>query len=225
VKPVLVYGASGALGKSILEYLRKDEIEVFGLSRSAKNSEFISLDDEKSYENLSSHAKQYSVVFAQGTNISDNIESPSELRSMFEANVVFIVENLSRLLKFGLIGKGCSVVILSSIWQEISRPNKMSYSVSKSALKGLVGSLVADVSRKGIRVNAVLPGVVDSPMTRKMLSNDDLAKIESETPMGVLVSNVEVARTVAWLLSDQSSGIVGQFIRVDNGWTGVKLYS
>lgn len=224
MNPVLIFGASGSLGMSILHHLRGDGIEVVGLSRNTKDADFLSLDDKKWFEKLSNHARPYSVVFAQGANVNDNVYAPSELRSTLEANVVFVVENLSQLLNYGLVGKSSNVVILSSIWQEISRPNKMSYSVAKSALKGLVGSLVADLSKQGIRVNAVLPGVVDTPMTRSMLSNDDIARIKSETPLGDLVGDLDVARTVAWLLSDFSTGVTGQFIRVDNGWTNVKLY-
>ena len=224
MNPVLIFGASGSLGMSILHHLRGDGIEVVALSRNTKDADFLSLDDKKWFEKLSNHARPYSVVFAQGANVNDSVYAPSELRSTLEANVVFVVENLSQLLNYGLVGKSSNVVILSSIWQEISRPNKMSYSVAKSALKGLVGSLVADLSKQGIRVNAVLPGVVDTPMTRSMLSNDVIARIKSETPLGDLVGDMDVARTVAWLLSDLSTGVTGQFIRVDNGWTNVKLY-
>jgi 3-oxoacyl-[acyl-carrier protein] reductase len=75
----------------------------------------------------------------------------------------------------------------------------------------------------GIRVNAVLPGVIDTPMTRKALSTEAINRIERETPFGKLVSEDELASVVSWLLSRESQGVLGQFIQVDNGWTNVKL--
>lgn len=224
MKPVLIYGASGSLGKSIMEYLNKTGVDTIGISRFAADEKLFSLENPSLYDQILRQIEPCSVIFAQGVNVNDDIFSPTGLRETLEANICFIVENLSKLLELGVVRKGSSVVIISSIWQELSRPNKLSYSISKSALRGLVGSLVADLSSKGIRVNAVLPGPVDNQMTRSVLSSNAISRIESETPMNKLVQDFEVAQAVAWLISDVSSGVVGQFIRVDNGWTNVKLY-
>jgi NAD(P)-dependent dehydrogenase (short-subunit alcohol dehydrogenase family) len=71
-------------------------------------------------------------------------------------------------------------------------------------------------------MNAVLPGVVDTPMTRANLSQAQITNIEKETPMKTLVTSEDVARAVNWLASPESSGINGQFIRVDNGWSQIR---
>ena len=71
-------------------------------------------------------------------------------------------------------------------------------------------------------MNAVLPGVVDTPMTRSNLSNDQIKKIEHETPAGKLVSATNVAKAVSWLASPESIGVNGQFIRIDNGWSQIR---
>jgi NAD(P)-dependent dehydrogenase (short-subunit alcohol dehydrogenase family) len=104
----------------------------------------------------------------------------------------------------------------------LSRKNKFSYSVSKAALEGLVNSVLADFSGDGLRINAVLPGVIDSPMTRANLSQDQIDNIESQTPSRKLVSSCELSKIIAWLLSNESLGVNGQFINVDNGWSNVR---
>jgi NAD(P)-dependent dehydrogenase (short-subunit alcohol dehydrogenase family) len=59
-------------------------------------------------------------------------------------------------------------------------------------------------------------------MTRANLSDEQIEKIENQTPSGKLVSAMELARVIAWLLSEESLGINGQFISVDNGWSNVR---
>lgn len=221
---VLVFGASGALGSKILEHLSNSGIEVLGFT-TKKNAQGLTFLDETGnwLREVVETKGSKSVVFAQGVNLNDSILDLGDIRKVLDINLLFVIEKLENLLKAGALGQGSSVVILSSIWQEISRQNKLSYTVSKSAIRGLVNSLVADLGPLGIRVNAVLPGVIDTPMTRKALSAEAINRIERETPFGKLVSEDELASVVSWLLSRESQGVLGQFIQVDNGWTNVKL--
>jgi NAD(P)-dependent dehydrogenase (short-subunit alcohol dehydrogenase family) len=121
-----------------------------------------------------------------------------------------------------LLEASSSLVVVSSVWQNITRKNKFSYSVSKAAIEGLVNSVMADFSITGMRINAVLPGVVDSKMTRENLTSSQISKIESETPNNTLVTAQQLAKVISWLLSGESKGINGQFITVDNGWSNVR---
>ena len=121
-----------------------------------------------------------------------------------------------------LLEASSSLVVVSSVWQNITRKNKFSYTVSKAAIEGLVNSVMADFSITGMRINAVLPGVVYSKMTRENLTASQISKIESETPNNTLVTAQELAKVISWLLSDESKGINGQFITVDNGWSNVR---
>jgi 3-oxoacyl-[acyl-carrier protein] reductase len=221
---VLVFGASGALGSKIREHLNESGNQVLGFTSNKNVPGLTYLDDMEDWlRNIIKADESNSVVFAQGVNFNDSILELGDIRKALDINLIFVIEKLEKLLKEGAIGQGSSIVILSSIWQEISRQNKLSYTVSKSAIRGLVNSLVADLGPLGIRVNAVLPGPIDTPMTRKALNTEVVSRIERETPFGKLVSENELASVVSWLLSKQSEGVVGQFIQVDNGWTNVKL--
>jgi NAD(P)-dependent dehydrogenase (short-subunit alcohol dehydrogenase family) len=132
------------------------------------------------------------------------------------------VESLRYLIKQNLLATNCSLVVISSVWQQLTRKNKFSYSVSKAALEGLVNPVMADFSGTGLRINSVLPGVVDSKMTRQNLSESQIEKVQMETPTQTLVTTEELARVVAWLVSADSRGVNGQFITVDNGWSHVR---
>ena len=85
-------------------------------------------------------------------------------------------------------------------------------------------SLVADISVHGIRVNSVLPGPIDNAMTRKNLSNTQIAKFESESPSGSLSTLASVVNAAVWLVSPESEGVTGNFLRVDSGASHVRLY-
>jgi NAD(P)-dependent dehydrogenase (short-subunit alcohol dehydrogenase family) len=137
--------------------------------------------------------------------------------------VLFVLESLSQLLKAGLLAKSAKLCIVSSIWQEISRQNKLSYGISKSALKGLVLSLANDLAEDGYMVNAVLPGALDTPMTRNNLSEEQIQLIERSTRFNRLATLGDVISTIYFLCSEENSGLTGQFLKVDLGFSDVRI--
>ena len=216
----IVFGANGYLGRAIVEDLLVNGFEVTTCSRNSSDTEF---QTESGFEKIIESGNKYDAcIWAQGQNANDTLESSKNFEAIFEANILFIVKSLKVLLENNLLVTHARMVILSSVWQSLSRTNKFSYSVSKSAVEGLVNSFVADYSSKGYAMNAVLPGVVDTPMTRSNLSHEQIKKIENETPAGFLVSSTNVAKVVSWLASPASTGVNGQFIRVDNGWSQIR---
>jgi len=223
---IVLFGASGTIGNEIKTLAEERKVGLLPLSRSKDRQGYLQLDDSNEWINhldeFQNPEEPCSYVFCQGMNVNDDITETSKFNDVFSANVGFILEKLNLLFVKNRIQIGSSIVLVSSIWQEVSRSNKLSYSVSKSALKGLVNSLVADLSSKKIRVNAVLPGVVDSKMTRENLREEQLQNIISQTPSHSLVTARDVAQVVLWLCSPEASGVTGQFITVDNGWSNVR---
>lgn len=216
----LVFGANGHLGKSIVEDLSLKGFDVATTSRSSKETHFQTEGDFAQI--INSGMKFDACVWAQGQNANDTLGDCENFEALLEANLIFTIKSLRMLLENELLGVNARLVILSSVWQSLSRTNKFSYSVSKSAIEGVVNSFIADYSSKGFSMNAVLPGVVDTPMTRSNLSNEQIKKIEHETPSRELVSATNVAKVVSWLASPESFGVNGQFIRVDNGWSQIR---
>ena len=158
-------------------------------------------------------------------NGNDNIGNFDEKFHMelYRVNVVFILKSLNFLLNKNLLNKNARLCILSSIWQLISRQEKLSYGITKSAIQGLVLSLANDLAKDGYFVNAVLPGVIDTPMTHQNLSQLQIDKVKQSTGFNKLNSLVDVANAVHFLLSSNNSGITGQFIKVDLGFSDVRI--
>jgi NAD(P)-dependent dehydrogenase (short-subunit alcohol dehydrogenase family) len=222
MKTAFVFGASGEIGDAIVKKFKQEDYEIVGLSRNSIPDSLFSLKDLT--EIADRFSKADCVVWASGANLNDSIENYNEsnLKELLDANLFYITRSLSELQKENLLSDNCRLVIISSVWQGFSKQNKFSYTVSKSALSGLIHSLTADLSPRGISVNGVLPGVVDTNMTRAALNAEQIDRITSQTPSKSLVSLDSVAQLVYFLSSSQSQGINGQSIVIDGGWSVVR---
>ena len=217
----LVFGATGSIGSEIVEVLQSQGNTVVEANRTLEKSVNV-VTSQDDWVNVAKNLGPYDgLVWAHGVNSSETILTATKenILEAFEANVVFIAETLKQLLQAGATKKPCRAVVLSSIWQQSSRSGKLSYSISKSALSGLVKSIAIDLAESQLSINAVLPGVLDTKMTRANLTTEQIKSVEDRTIGGTLVTTQEIANVVSWLLSKQSSGINGQFITVDNGWS------
>lgn len=218
---ILIFGGTGSLGRETVENLRNIGHNVLIASRQKPTANQIQISE--SFEELKEiDFKIDAVAWFQGANTNDSLSTASEFMEIFEANVNFIIRSLNMLINNNSLAKTSRLLIVSSVWQHLSRKNKFSYSVSKSAIAGMIKSVTADYGIKGITINAILPGVINNEMTVKNLSQDQIKKIESATPLGKLVTPQEIASIATWLLSPESSGIAGQSITIDNGWSDIR---
>jgi NAD(P)-dependent dehydrogenase (short-subunit alcohol dehydrogenase family) len=114
---------------------------------------------------------------------------------------------------------GGSIVNASSGLGMIAAAGVAGYVTSKHAVLGLTRAAALEYPRQGIRVNAVLPGVVDTPMPQQMFAAAPgaLEAISDSSPMGRLARPEEVAEAAAWLCSDRSSYVNGHGLVVDGG--------
>lgn len=85
-------------------------------------------------------------------------------------------------------------------------------------LAGLVRSVAKEVAERNIRVNAVAPGVIQTPMVDQRNALEGAGPLEIVTPIKRLGTSEEVGNLIAWLLSDESSFITGANYAVDGGW-------
>jgi NAD(P)-dependent dehydrogenase (short-subunit alcohol dehydrogenase family) len=116
--------------------------------------------------------------------------------------------------------RASSIVFIGSTAGLVGAGRLSAYSASKAALTGLAKSLAWDWARKGIRVNVLAPGWVESDMTAGMRKSESLSKwIESRTPQGRMATTEEIADLAVFLASDSASFATGAVFTLDGGWT------
>lgn len=113
--------------------------------------------------------------------------------------------------------KNGGIVIVSSIWGQTGAACEVAYSMVKGAQISFAKALSKELAPSGIRVNAVAPGVISTPMLSDFTS-DEIEALADEIPAGRLGVPREVAESVEFLLSEKSSYITGQVLAVNGGW-------
>ena len=210
---VIVFGSTGSIGSYIASRFRESGNNVVGITTKHENvsSSIVHVDNMIDIPYVFD-----SVVWAHSFN-SDSFSK------IIDANVSFILQTLKTLIDNKKIKHGGKLVVISSIWEETTRPDKLSYTITKAALSGLVKNLAYDLSQYNILINNVLPGVVDNEMTRKTLSEENIEFIKTFTNFNRLITLEDIYVTLKFLTTE-NSGITGQSIKVDLGFTNIKKY-
>jgi NAD(P)-dependent dehydrogenase (short-subunit alcohol dehydrogenase family) len=118
-------------------------------------------------------------------------------------------------------GRG-SIVVLSSIRSQVVEPGQGIYAATKAGIVQLARALAAELGSRGVRVNAVAPGVVETPLTGPIRAQpawyDAYAR---KSALGRWATPREIAAPIVFLLSDAASYVTGTVLFVDGGWTAV----
>ena len=225
---LLIFGGTGVLGAAIAEKYQANEYQVtYGVRKISNpdNQFLLPLSEEPVPEPLKGQLFD-TVIFAQGANNNDSVMNHSidDLNRLFEANVTFISETSKALILHNLIKHKGKIVILSSFWEQLTRQDKMSYTVTKAAVGGLVRSMAVDLGNaKGILVNGLLPGVVDSPMARGLLKPEQIENVQWQTPGHQMVVPLDVANAAYLLGCEDNTAISGQSLFVDYGFSVARV--
>ena len=241
-KNIVVTGCLQGIGKATLEKFAKNGANVFACAYQ-QNEEFERLCDALAKENgvqvipmyfdmsdiasvkeaakmiQKSKMEIHGLVNIAGINRDAyfNMISYQDIIDTFQVNVYsqiilsqYIVKLMQRYKTEG------SIVFTSSITALDGNAGQVTYGASKAALLGAMRSMALELGTNGIRVNAVCPGVIKTPMTEK-LSQEVIESKEKMMEIPRLGEADEVADVFMYLMSDLSTHISGQTIRVDGG--------
>jgi 3-oxoacyl-[acyl-carrier protein] reductase len=114
------------------------------------------------------------------------------------------------------LGRGGSIINMSSISGKVGNPGQTNYSAAKAGIVGLTKAAAKEVGFAGIRVNALQPGIIETPMTAA-LSADVRASRLADVPLGRFGEPSEVAQVAVFLASDMSSYVTGATIEISGG--------
>jgi NAD(P)-dependent dehydrogenase (short-subunit alcohol dehydrogenase family) len=126
---------------------------------------------------------------------------------------------------------GGSIVFVSSVQAYVTLPGCVPYAAAKAGLVAAAKALAPEVGRHGIRVNAIAPGTIDTPMLQRDLAgmNRDeaeafLRRVEEANALGRIGRPEEIARIAVFLASDAASYVTGETILADGGYLAVKRF-
>ena len=232
-KNVLITGGSKGIGRSIVEEFLQKNYNVYSISRSIPNLNHINfhpiigdLLDSLFVKKLSKKIENLKIdilVNNAGINIVNDFHEISdfEKNQMLTLNLHVPISLCQAVLRNMISQEYGRIINISSIWGNVSRPKRVIYGVSKAGLNGLSKSIAVEYGNKNILANSVSPGFTQTELTKKTNTEKEIEEIADKIPLKRLAFPNEIAKTVAFLASENNTYITGQNIIVDGGFTSI----
>jgi len=240
-KNVLITGASGAIGQAIALEYAKAECNLFLVC----NSRIYELDefaDKLSAEydiEVFTASVDFSDTSKAGRDLEDFIGetsidilinnagisyvglfqdmNPSQWNNILNINLNSVYITCSTVVPSMLQKKSGKIINISSVWGNIGASCEVAYSTTKGGINSFTKALAKELAISGISVNALAPGLVDTPMNSH-LSDEEFNDIVDAIPIGRAATPKEIAKCVL-KLSEMPGYLTGQIISADGGWT------
>ena len=241
-KVIWVTGASGGIGRNVVENLSnqgwkiitsgRDRDSLEELSSQLENIHILPVDvtDPISMKDAADQIKSDfgrldGLIHAVGSILLRPLHATSV--EQFQDTISLNLTSAFLAMKFSvpimMRSGGGRIVLFSTVAAKIGMPNHSSISSAKAGVEGLAKSAAADYAKRGIRVNVVAPGLVETPLSSHLLSNENSRSIsENMHPTGRVGQPQEVGSLVSWLVSEAPDWMTGTVIPVDGGLGNIR---
>ena len=231
----LVTGASRGIGAAIASRLASDEIYVFGTATTSEGASSISdalgthgtgielrINEPDSvaaaFDQITSE-RSVSILVNNAGITNDTLflrMSDSDWSEVIETNLISLHRMCKPLLRGMMRERWGRIINVGSVVGRMGNPGQANYAAAKAGIEGFTRSLAQELGSRGITVNCVAPGFIDTDMTAE-LGEKVTDQLVTRIPLGRVGTPKEVAETVAFLASEGSSYITGQTIAVNGG--------
>ncbi len=238
---ILLTGATSGIGFETLKQLVSDGHTVYAIGRDFSKIKLFIESNKSNVKNFVfdlNDLDQIEELFLQFNLINQKFDSfihcagieetlplslysTSKILSIFQVNVFSGIEFLRHFTKKKYSNEGSSVVFLSSVMGEFGQQGKIGYCATKASLLGVVKSSALEFAKRKIRINAVLPGIVKTPMTEKLfsqLNENSVNEIINMHPLGIGEVQ-DIVPMILFLISSDSKWITGQSFKIDGGYS------
>jgi len=217
-RTALVTGASRGIGRAIADQFKRDGLRLLLPSR--QEMDLLSNRSIDAYIDALTEPVDILVNDAGINRLGEiTVFSDGDLQDTVQTNLVAPIRTAQRLIPGMMLRRYGRIVNISSIWSAVSKPGRLTYSVSKSGLNAFTRSLAVEVAPYNILVNAVAPGYVNTELTKQNNTEQDLESIRKTIPIQRLAEPEEIARLVAFLCSEHNTYLTGQCLFIDGGYT------
>ena len=226
---VLITGGSGAIGAALVREFAKtdDVIFTYNTNREQVCENVLSLqmdvcDPSSVNVAIERVLREFSHIDILVNNAGVSLIKPfldttaEEWRRVLDVDLNGVFNVTKAVVPSMVRRKSGAVVNVSSVWGVHGASCEVAYSAAKAGVIGFTKALAKELAPSGITVNAIAPGVIDSPMNSAHLSEQELAELAEETPLGRLGQPDEVAQAVRALAENRF--ITGQVLGVDGGF-------
>mgnify|MGYP006297053523 CR=1 FL=1 len=238
-RSALITGASRGIGRAIAVRLARDGADVAGLDVDVdplqgtaelveeQDCRFLGIEaDVTDLGQMQDAVKQTTEAFGSLDVLVNNAGitrdnllirmSEEDWDSVISINLTGVFNGVKAAARQMMRQKNGSIVNISSVVGLLGNPGQVNYSASKAGVLGVTKSTAREVAKRGVRVNAVAPGYIQTRMTEE-LSDDAREALMEQIPLQQLGEPEDVANAVLFLASDASSYLTGQVISVDGG--------
>ena len=240
-KYALVTGAGKGLGRACSIALAEAGATVIGLSRTQSDLEKLQRDIKKTkgrlikvncdvmnYEDLTNKLNKIKIIDILVNNAGTNFPEPFEKIQQKSMNYIVDLNlkaafNVAQLVVKKMLKnkkRGGSIINMSSQLGHVGMIGRNVYNMTKFGIEGLTKGMGVELASRNIRVNAVAPTFVETPMVKRFFKNKKFKKLAlGNIPMGKAATESDVATAVCFLASDAAGMITGTSLLIDGGWT------